>query len=139
MIFSITTTQGGMCMAPGTDVCKVPAPPAPPIPTPLPNIANCNQASSGTCSQKVTIAQKPLLTKKSEIPMSSGDEAGSAGGVVSGKIKGECTFVKFSAKVKIEGQFVIFQTCNTGQNGKNANAQGGMQMDPSQPKVKVSG
>ncbi len=138
MIFPITTTAGGMCMA-MPDVCKVPAPPAGPIPTPFPNIANCNQASTGTCSQKVTIENKPLLTKKSEIPMSSGDEAGSAGGVISGKIKGEAKFVKFSSKVKIEGQFVVFQTCTTAQNGKNANVQGGMQADSSQQKVTVAG
>lgn len=138
MIFPITTTAGGTCMA-VPDVCKVPAPPAPPVPTPFPNIANCNQATTGTCSQKVTIQNKPLLTKKSEIPMSSGDEAGVAGGVVSGKNKGEAKFVKFSSKVKIEGQFVVFQTCTTAQNGKNANAQGGLQADPSQQKVTVAG
>ncbi len=137
-MFFITTKAKGMCMA-MPDVCKTPAPPAPPIPLPYPNIANCNQASAGTCAKKVTIEGAALIHKGSEIPMSSGDEAGSAGGVVSGKTKGETTFKKFSAKVKIEGQAVVFQTCMTAQNGKNANAQGGMQADPSQTKVSVSG
>lgn len=137
-MFFITTKAGGMCQA-MPDVCKTPAPPAGPIPIPYPNIANCNQATAGTCAQNVSIEGSPLLHKGSEIPMSSGDEAGSAGGVVSGKIKGETTFKKFSSKVKVEGQAVVYQTCMTAQNGKNANAQGGLQPDPSQQKVTVSG
>lgn len=137
-MFSVTTKAGGMCMA-MPDVCKTPAPPAPPVPMPYPNIANCNQALPPTCSLTVKVECMPALTKASEIPMSSGDEAGSAGGVMSGKIKGETTFKTFSLKVKFEGQSVVYQTCTTAQNGKNANAQGGIQMDPSQVKVRVMG
>ena len=36
--------------------------------------------------------------------MSTGDEAGSAGGVVSSKIKGKAEFVLFSFDVKFEGK-----------------------------------
>jgi len=131
-----TTKAGGMCMA-APDVCKTPSP-AGPVPIPYPNIANCNQATATTCGQKVKVQGMAPFHKGTEIPMSSGDEAGSAGGVMSGKIKGETTFVKFSSKVKIEGQYAVYQTCTTAQNGKNANAQGGAQLDPSQTKVKVS-
>jgi len=119
------------------DVCKVPAPPAPPIPTPFPNMAQLNQANVGSCSQKVKIMNKNVVTMKSEIPMTSGDEAGSAGGLVSGQIKGPAKPKKGSAKVKVEGQAVIFQTCMFGQNGNNANAPAGVQLQPSQTKVKV--
>jgi hypothetical protein len=38
--------------------------------------------------------------------MSTGDEAGSVGGVVSGKIKGECEFMLYSFDVKFEGKNV---------------------------------
>ncbi|MEZ4446426.1 MAG: DUF4150 domain-containing protein [Polyangiaceae bacterium] len=131
-----TTKAGGMCMA-TPDTCKTPSP-AGPVPVPYPNISQCNQATASTCSQKVKVQGMAPLDKDSEIPTSSGDEAGSAGGVVSGKIKGETTFVKFSAKVKVEGKNAVYQTCTTAQNGKNANAQGGLQPDPSQTKVMVA-
>jgi len=135
-MFGISTKAGGMTQA-MPDVCKVPAPPAPPIPTPFPNIAQCQQANPGTCTKKVKIGNKAVMTMKSEIPMSSGDEAGVAGGVISGKIKGEAVPKKGSAKVKMEGSPVIFQTCMFGQNGKNANAPAGVQTVPSQTKVTV--
>ncbi len=131
-----TTKQGGMCQA-TPDTCKTPSP-AGPVPVPYPNISQCNQTTASTAAQKVKVVGMAPLHKGSEIPMSSGDEAGSAGGVVSGKIKGETTFVKFSAKVKVEGNNAVYQTCTTAQNGKNANAQGGLQADPSQSKVKVA-
>lgn len=136
-MFFITTKAGGMCTV-ATDVCNTPSPSGP-VPMTYPNIANCNQATASTCSEKVTIEGMTILHKGSEIPMSSGDEAGSQGGVISGKIKGETTFKKFSAKVKVEGQALVFQTCTTAQNGKSANAQGGLQADPSQSKVTVAG
>ncbi|NOZ51720.1 MAG: DUF4150 domain-containing protein [Gammaproteobacteria bacterium] len=137
-MFGISTKAGGLTQA-MPDVCKVPAPPAPPIPTPFPNIAQCQQANASTCTKKVKIGNKAVLTMKSEIPVSSGNEAGSVGGVVSGKIKGEAVPKKGSAKVKIEGSPAIYHTCLFGQNGKNANAPAGVQMLPSQTKVVVLG
>jgi hypothetical protein len=95
------------------------------------------QADASKCSQKVKIDKKAVVHKGSEIPMSNGDEAGSAGGVVSGKIKGEVLFRKFSAKTKVEGNNVVYQTCTTSHNGKSPNAPMGLQASPSQPKAKV--
>ena len=138
MTFSVTTKQGGQCMAQAPDTCKVPTP-AGPVPTPFPNMADTAQADAGKCTKKVKCVKKPVLHKNSEIPMSSGDEAGSAGGVVSGKIKGEVLFRKFSAKVKVEGNGLIYQTCTTSHNGKSPNCPMGMQAAPSQGKVKVLG
>lgn len=131
---AISTREGGMCQA-VPDTCKVPAPPAPPVPTPFPNIAFCNQANPSTCSRQVKIANQPVLTKQTLIPMSTGDEGGSAGGVVSGQIKGQVSYVQASQKVKVEGQPVVFHTCATAHNGPSANAQGGQQVTPSQTKV----
>jgi uncharacterized Zn-binding protein involved in type VI secretion len=52
--------------------------------------------------------------------MSTGDEPGSAGGVISGKIKGKAEFVLYSFDVKIEGK----NACRMGDlmthNDKNA-------------------
>lgn len=137
-MFPVTTKQGGTCDA-FPDTCKTPAPPGPPVPVPYPNTAMLVQANPGTCSKKVKILNQPAVTLQTMIPMTSGDEAGAAGGVVSGMIKGPATFKKGSAKVKVEGQPLVFQTCTAAQNGSNANAPMGVQSSPSQAKVLVSG
>ena len=131
-----STKAGGQCLA-FPDVCKTPAPPAPFVPIPYPNIAMANQANPGTCTKKVKIQNQPALQKGSEIPMSSGDEAGSIGGMISSQIKGPCKFKRASAKVKFEGKAAAYVTCTTGQNGSNANMPAGAQIAPSQTKVLV--
>ena len=104
-MFPVTTTQAGICQA-MPDTCKTPAPPGPPVPLPYPNVAMCNQALPSTCALKVLVEGKPVLTKQSEIPMSTGDEAGSALGVMSNKVKGVCEFMLYSFDVKYEGKNV---------------------------------
>ncbi len=136
-MFGVTTKQGGMCNTLGPlDVCNTPSPVGP-MPMPYPNLAMCNQADPSTCTQKVKIASQPALTKDSQIPMSSGDEAGSAGGVVSGTIMGPCLFKRFSTKVKLEGSNAVYQLCDTTHNGTSPNAPLGMHTSPSQTKVTV--
>ncbi len=134
-IFPASTKQAGQCFA-MPDVCKTPAPPGPPVPIPYPNVAMMNQASK--TSKKVKFAGKPVVTVKSEIPRSSGDEAGTAGGVVSGMNMGKATFKQGSAKVIVEGQRCVFLTAVSGQNGANANVPCGVVSTPSQVKVIVS-
>ena len=136
-MFGVATKQGGNSMA-FPDVCKTPTPVGP-VPIPYPNIAMMAQANPGTCSKKVKIINQPVITKQTDIPMTSGDEAGSAGGVISGTIKGPAKFKKGSRKVKVEGVPIAFQTCPMGHNGSNANAPGGVLVAPSQTKVVVSG
>jgi hypothetical protein len=87
------------------DVCKTPAPPAPFVPIPYPNIAKSGDTASGT--KKVKAEGKPICTKDSNFSMSTGDEAGSAGGgMLSSKIKGKAEFVNFSFDVQFEGKNV---------------------------------
>ena len=136
MPFPATTTQGGQCMA-MPDVCKTPTP-AGPVPIPYPNIAMPMQADVGTCTKKVTIACAPALTLNSQITMTSGDEAGSAGGVVSGKIKGPAKYSQGSMKVMLEGAPAVYMTSPTQHNGSSANAPTGVQIAPSQAKVIVN-
>lgn len=137
-MFSVATAGGGTCNA-VMDTCKTPAPPpSPPVPVPYPNLAMLMQANRATCTKKVKILGQPVFTKMSMIPMSSLDEAGSLGGVVSGMIKGPALPKRASMKVKAEGAGVVFQTCMMGQNGVNANATGFIDT-PSQPLVKVPG
>ncbi len=86
------------------DVCKTPSP-AGPIPIPYPNVARSSDTAKG--SKKVKCDGKSICTKNSNFRMSTGDEAGSAGGgVVSNKIKGKAEFVNFSFDVKVEGKNV---------------------------------
>lgn len=136
MPFPIATTAGGIAQG-FPDTCLVPAPPAPPVPTPFPNVGMLAQTNRATCSQKVKILNMPALVQNSAIPMSSGDEAGSAGGVVSGMIKGQVSFKTGHAKVSLEGKKVIYLTAPSAHNGTNANCPAGVVVAPSQAKVFV--
>ena len=85
------------------DVCKTPTP-AGPIPIPYPNIAQSTDTAQG--SKKVTVDGNPIMLEGSNFSMSTGDEAGSVGGVVSNCIKGKAEFILFSFDVKVEGKSV---------------------------------
>jgi hypothetical protein len=86
------------------DVCKTPAPPAPPIPIPYPNIAKSSDTANGTSS--VECDGNPTCVKDSNFQISSGDEAGSLLGIASNKVKGKAEFVNFSFDVFFEGKNV---------------------------------
>ena len=111
------TVTDGICFA-FPDVCLTPAPPAPPVPIPYPNIAQLADAT-GTAST-VKAGGKPVVTQASSISLSSGDEAGSNGGVTSGTTKGECKFTSFSATVRANGNSVVRLGDSTTQNNQNA-------------------
>jgi hypothetical protein len=86
------------------DVCKTPSPGGP-IPIPYPNIAKSSDTAKGSSTLKCD--GNPICLKDSNFSMSTGDEAGSAGGgVVSNKIKGKAEFVNFSMDVLVEGKNV---------------------------------
>jgi hypothetical protein len=137
-MFAASTKAGGVCQV-FPDVCKVPAPPAPPVPTPFPNLAQCAMALPPTCTMVVKIGGMPALHKGSEIPLSSGDEAGVAGGVVSGVNMQKCVYRTWSSKVYVEGNQIVTHTKVTAHNGANPNAPPGSQISPSQAVVFVTG
>lgn len=83
------------------DVCKTPSP-AGPIPIPYPNIGQAANTSAGPSSVKFDGVMP--MTKQAKYSMTSGDEAGSAGGVVSSTIKGEAEFMMYSFDVKLDGK-----------------------------------
>ncbi len=95
--------SGGTCIM-FPDVCKVPAPPAPPIPTPFPNLGKSGDTSSGTESVKAD--GESFMVKGACFSKTSGDEAGSLGGMVSNTTRGKAEFVNFSFDVKAEGKSV---------------------------------
>lgn len=86
------------------DVCKTPVPPAPPLPIPYPNVAR--SSDSAKTAKKVKADGNPVCIADSNFSTSTGDEAGSIGGVVSNKTKGKAEFVNYSFDVKIEGKGV---------------------------------
>jgi hypothetical protein len=94
--------SGGMSMV-FPDVCKTPTP-AGPVPIPYPNIGKAADTSQGPTNVKCD-GQMPMV-KGAKYMMTTGDEAGSAGGVVSSSIKGEAEFMMYSFDVKFEGKNV---------------------------------
>jgi hypothetical protein len=86
------------------DLCKTPTPGGP-IPIPYPNIAMSSDTADGASTVKVD--GNPIMLKGSNYSMSSGDEAGSAQGVVSNKIKGKAEPVNYSFDIKADGANVF--------------------------------
>lgn len=149
MIFPVATKAGGICseMPPFSNVCWTPSkpPPGPNNPTapaPYLNIAMLQQANAAQCSRKVRIQGQKVILKNTLIPTSTGDEPGTGGGIVSGGNKGKTRFMRWSQKVSVEGQPVVFQTCNTSQNGGGPKGSppnaAGLVVTVSQQMVKVS-
>jgi len=98
----VTPDSNGVTVA-FPDVCKTPTP-AGPVPIPYPNIARSSDLAKG--SKKVSVEGNPAGLSSSNFSTSTGDEAGSVGGVASGKIKGKAEFVNYSFDVKFEGKNV---------------------------------
>lgn len=90
------------------DVCLTPAPPSSPIPIPYPNIAVSQDTSNG--SKDVTCDGQPIMLQGSCFSKSTGDEPGSAGGVVSGVTKGAAEFIMYSFNVFVDGKPVARAT-----------------------------
>jgi hypothetical protein len=99
------------------DVCNTPTPGGP-VPIPYPNIAQLADATPNSSSggAQVFANGKAIVLGNSEIPTSSGDDAGTGGPGP----KGKCTFTTKSATVLINGQGVVRFGDTTSQNGGNA-------------------
>lgn len=103
------------------DVCNTPTPGGP-VPIPYPNIAQLDQAQNVADQLLIGPAEYKALLVDSEVLTSSGDEAGSAGGVKSGGIKGACKITQGSGSVvygSAEKGLARFGD-TTDQNGGNA-------------------
>lgn len=99
------------------DVCKTPSPGGP-IPIPYPNLAESSNLAQGTTTVKIE-GQMAAISGCS-YAISTGDEPGSAGGVISSKFKGKAEFILYSFDVKLDGK----NACRMGDmmthNDKNA-------------------
>jgi hypothetical protein len=100
-LMSVVHKDSGGASIAFPDVCQTPAAPSP-VPIPYPNVAMSSDAADTATSVKAD--GHPLCTGDSNFSTSSGDEAGTLGGVVSGKNKGKAEFVNYSMDVKAEGK-----------------------------------
>src|ERR1700756_4673547 len=96
-----STNGDGQCFA-FPDTCKTPTPGGP-VPMPYPNII---QNTDGSGAGTVKILNKEVLRKGDQFRMSSGDEAGNLGGVVSNRFKGKGEIEEGCDTVKAEGKDV---------------------------------
>ncbi len=97
----------GLAIATVPNVCKMPGPPAPFVPTPLPNIGKSDD-SPGGYTKKVKTDKKPCAIKGAKFK-SKGDIAskGTGGGLVSATTHGATKFIApGSMNVKFEGKNV---------------------------------
>ena len=117
------TFGAGSATAP-VDVCKTP-PFSEPIP--YPNIAM--NATAVPSQYRIMINGQPTLNLASSNPMSSGDEAGAYGGVVSSIIKGPCMANMGSMSYMVGGTPAVRTLDPTTQNMANSM---GAYMVPSQ-------
>jgi hypothetical protein len=108
--------SGGLSMV-FPDVCKTPAPPAPPVPIPYPNIGKSADTSQGP--NKVKTDGKMPMVKGAKYSRSQGDEAGTLGGVVSSVNMNVCEFMLYSFDVKFEGKNVCRMGDSLFHNKKN--------------------
>jgi hypothetical protein len=103
--------SGGMSLV-FPDVCKTPAPPAPPIPIPYPNLGKSADTSQGTT--KVEADGQMIMVKGAKYMMSTGDEPG-----ISGVFKSECEYLMYSFDVMLEGKNVCRMGDPLWHNKKN--------------------
>jgi Domain of unknown function (DUF4150) len=109
--------SNGTSIATIPDVCKTPTPGGP-VPMPYPNISQSAMLSGGTTTVFADGGMM-IATKGSEFPMSSGDEAGVAGGVKSNVFMKESTWILYSFDVKMDGQNACRLTDKKFQNHEN--------------------
>jgi hypothetical protein len=117
---SITHQGDGLTqVAAPPDVCNTPSPGGPPVPVPYVNSAQDAQLVNG--SKRTTIGGHPIALESSSIAISSGDEPGTAGGIISAKFKGKLTWATSSPNVRIEGKGVVRFMDVTQHNGNSFN------------------
>lgn len=123
----VTTGSNGIATATLPNMCKMPGPPAPFVPTPLPNIGKSGDTPKDY-TKTVKVEGNPVAIKGASF-CSIGDMAskGTGGGMVSANTHGPCKFIgPGSMDVKFEGKNVQLlsdpMTNNGGGSGSPANS-----------------
>ena len=107
--------SGGMSIV-FPDVCMTPCAPSP-VPIPYPNIGQASDTSAGPTTV-TTDGQMPMV-QGAKYSRSSGDEAGTVGGVASGVNMNACEYMMYSFDVKFEGKNVCRMGDPLFHNNKN--------------------
>ena len=118
----VTAGSNGISAATSPNVCKMPGPPAPFVPTPLPNIGQSGDRPSDY-TRNVLIEGKKVAIKGAYF-MSKGDIAskGTGGGIISAATHGKTQFVgPGSPNVSAEGEAIH----HLGETMMNNGASGG--------------
>lgn len=125
----VTEGSNGIAQATLPNVCKMPGPPAPFVPSPLPNIAKSGKSPQGY-STSVKIDGNAVAIRGATFE-SMGDVAskGTGGGLISANVEGPAKFITpGSFTVKIEGKSVhllgepMLNNCGPGGSPPNTGA-----------------
>jgi hypothetical protein len=130
------TMTGGMCLG-FPDVCNTPTPVGP-VPIPYPNMATGATANPSTVAMNVLVDGSPCHNQLTKGTLSNGDNAGVAGGVVSGMDMGPNEYILGSITVLKGGAPAQRLTSVSGHNGASMNCPG-VSLAPSQVTVLVLG
>ncbi|MEP6995428.1 MAG: DUF4150 domain-containing protein, partial [Acidobacteriota bacterium] len=128
--------KGAMHFAKNTapDVCKTPSPGGP-VPIPYPVIISLSSdLTKGTTTVKAD-GGNMIAIKGSEYSQCSGDEAGTAGGVVSSTNMKEATWILYSFDVKFDGSNACRKTDKMKMNHGNTICLGGNDGPPLKPEA----
>lgn len=106
----------GIATASVPDVCLTPTSGGP-VPVPYPNVAQSRDLVGGTATVRTDGSSAAI--KGSRFATSTGDEAGSVGGVCSGTHKGPAEFANYSMDVRMEGANACRLTDPMTMNQKN--------------------
>jgi uncharacterized Zn-binding protein involved in type VI secretion len=116
----VTEASGGKALATTPNVCKMPGPPAPFVPTPLPNLGTSgDNLQNGTTTVKFD-GKKVAIKGSIFMSQPSGDVAsqGTGGGIISAKTQGKTEFLApGSMDVKAEGKNIQLLGDAMGNNG----------------------
>lgn len=136
----VTKGSSGIAAATVPNVCKMPGPPAPFVPTPLPNIARSATSPKGF-TKKVKIDGQIVAIKGATFK-SMGDIAskGTGGGLVSATVEGVAKFIgPGSLDVKAEGKSIhllaepMLNNCGGSGNPPNSATMMGLVQGPGSP------
>jgi hypothetical protein len=112
----ITTKAGGICFA-FPNVCNTQVGPAT-VPIPYPSVGQL--AAAEDTEPTVLAGTNEVVTKASFIETTTGDAAGSLGGVTSGTFGKKVTFISASETVFAKGSGIVRMLDQTEQNNGNA-------------------
>jgi uncharacterized Zn-binding protein involved in type VI secretion len=116
----VTEGSGGKALATTPNVCKMPGPPAPFVPTPLPNLGTSGDSLDGGTTTVTFEGKKVAIKGSTFMSQPSGDVAsqGTGGGLISAKTQGKTEWLApGSMDVKAEGKNIQLLGDAMGNNG----------------------